>query len=66
MDNHIVNVQLKNMNASKQQNCLKSFLHSISPQDLFVLLDLIGGPNPRFGNQFSSTTRWLSRLQNIG
>ncbi|XP_056332658.1 glutaminyl-peptide cyclotransferase [Danio aesculapii] len=33
--------------------------------DLFVLLDLIGGPNPRFGNQFSSTTRWLSRLQNI-
>uniref|UniRef100_A0A673JIA7 Glutaminyl-peptide cyclotransferase n=1 Tax=Sinocyclocheilus rhinocerous TaxID=307959 RepID=A0A673JIA7_9TELE len=34
--------------------------------DLFVLLDLIGGPNPRFGNQFSSTTRWLSRLQNIG
>ncbi|XP_016300669.1 glutaminyl-peptide cyclotransferase-like [Sinocyclocheilus anshuiensis] len=33
--------------------------------DLFVLLDLIGGPNPRFGNQFSSTTRWLSRLQKI-
>ncbi|KAK2878333.1 hypothetical protein Q8A67_019124 [Cirrhinus molitorella] len=33
--------------------------------DLFVLLDLIGGPNPRFGNQFSSTTRWLSKLQNI-
>ncbi|XP_052008990.1 glutaminyl-peptide cyclotransferase [Xyrauchen texanus] len=33
--------------------------------DLFVLLDLIGGPNPRFGNQLSRTTRWLSRLQNI-
>ncbi|XP_065144211.2 glutaminyl-peptide cyclotransferase [Paramisgurnus dabryanus] len=33
--------------------------------DLFVLLDLIGGPDPRFGNQFSSTKRWLSRLQNI-
>ncbi|XP_072545589.1 glutaminyl-peptide cyclotransferase [Salminus brasiliensis] len=37
-------------------------LHSI---DLFVLLDLIGGPMPRFGNQFSNTARWLSRLQNI-
>ncbi|XP_061896500.1 glutaminyl-peptide cyclotransferase [Entelurus aequoreus] len=33
--------------------------------DLFVLLDLIGGPSPRFGNQFQSTTYWLSRLQNI-
>ncbi|XP_076835333.1 glutaminyl-peptide cyclotransferase [Brachyhypopomus gauderio] len=37
-------------------------LHGI---DLFVLLDLIGGPMPRFGNQFSNTARWLSRLQNI-
>ncbi|XP_017332703.1 glutaminyl-peptide cyclotransferase isoform X1 [Ictalurus punctatus] len=33
--------------------------------DLFVLLDLIGGPMPRFGNQFSNTARWLSKLQNI-
>ncbi|XP_062324674.1 glutaminyl-peptide cyclotransferase [Osmerus eperlanus] len=33
--------------------------------DLFVLLDLIGGPSPRFGNQFPSTTRWLTRMQNI-
>ncbi|XP_072313948.1 glutaminyl-peptide cyclotransferase [Eucyclogobius newberryi] len=33
--------------------------------DLFVLLDLIGAPSPRFGNQFSSTLRWLTRLQNI-
>ncbi|KAG5265890.1 hypothetical protein AALO_G00247460 [Alosa alosa] len=37
-------------------------LHAI---DLFVLLDLIGGPSPRFGNQFSNTARWLNRLQNI-
>ncbi|XP_071761918.2 glutaminyl-peptide cyclotransferase [Centroberyx gerrardi] len=37
-------------------------LHGI---DLFVLLDLIGAPGPRFGNQFPSTSRWLSRLQNI-
>lgn len=37
-------------------------LHGI---DLFVLLDLIGAPSPRFGNQFSSTTHWLSRLQSI-
>lgn len=37
-------------------------LHSI---DLFVLLDLIGGPSPRFGNQFQNTGKWLSRLQNI-
>ncbi|MBN3319372.1 QPCT cyclotransferase, partial [Atractosteus spatula] len=33
--------------------------------DLFVLLDLIGAPNPRFGSQFPNTVRWLSRLQNI-
>ncbi|XP_060790276.1 glutaminyl-peptide cyclotransferase [Neoarius graeffei] len=33
--------------------------------DLFVLLDLIGGPMPRFGNQFSNSARWLSKLQNI-
>ncbi|XP_068608328.1 glutaminyl-peptide cyclotransferase [Brachionichthys hirsutus] len=37
-------------------------LHGI---DLFVLLDLIGAPTPHFGNQFPSTTHWLSRLQNI-
>ncbi|KAL2099130.1 hypothetical protein ACEWY4_005610 [Coilia grayii] len=39
-----------------------SQLHAI---DLFVLLDLIGGPSPRFGNQFSNTARWLTRLQSI-
>ncbi|XP_077405192.1 glutaminyl-peptide cyclotransferase [Vanacampus margaritifer] len=33
--------------------------------DLFVLLDLIGAPSPRFGNQFQATTYWLSRLQDI-
>ncbi|XP_028856462.1 glutaminyl-peptide cyclotransferase [Denticeps clupeoides] len=37
-------------------------LHAI---DLFVLLDLIGAPTPRFGNQFPNTARWLSRLKNI-
>uniref|UniRef100_A0A3Q1GG13 Glutaminyl-peptide cyclotransferase n=1 Tax=Acanthochromis polyacanthus TaxID=80966 RepID=A0A3Q1GG13_9TELE len=37
-------------------------LHGI---DLFVLLDLIGAPSPRFGNQFPSTTPWLTRLQSI-
>ncbi|KAG7465760.1 hypothetical protein MATL_G00156970 [Megalops atlanticus] len=37
-------------------------LHGI---DLFVLLDLIGAPTPRFGNQFPNTARWLSSLQNI-
>lgn len=51
---------------------LSAHFLSVSPlfgffkQDLFVLLDLIGGPMPRFGNQFSNTARWLSRLQNIG
>lgn len=39
-----------------------NLLHGI---DLFVLLDLIGAPSPRFGNQFSSTLRWLTKLQNI-
>ncbi|XP_020500675.1 glutaminyl-peptide cyclotransferase [Labrus bergylta] len=33
--------------------------------DLFVLLDLIGAPSPRFGNQFPNTVHWLTRLQNI-
>ncbi|XP_064187715.1 glutaminyl-peptide cyclotransferase isoform X1 [Anguilla rostrata] len=37
-------------------------LHGI---DLFVLLDLIGAPTPRFGNHFSNTATWLTRLQNI-
>ncbi|XP_036980986.1 glutaminyl-peptide cyclotransferase [Acanthopagrus latus] len=37
-------------------------LHGI---DLFVLLDLIGAPSPRFGNQFPTTKHWLSRLQSI-
>ncbi|KAJ8288702.1 hypothetical protein COCON_G00013610 [Conger conger] len=37
-------------------------LHGI---DLFVLLDLIGAPTPRFGNHFSNTVSWLRRLQNI-
>ncbi|XP_035466001.2 glutaminyl-peptide cyclotransferase [Scophthalmus maximus] len=37
-------------------------LHGI---DLLVLMDLIGAPSPRFGNQFPSTTPWLTRLQNI-
>ncbi|XP_056152469.1 glutaminyl-peptide cyclotransferase [Lampris incognitus] len=37
-------------------------LHGI---DLFVLLDLIGAPSPRFGNHYPSTSRWLFRLQNI-
>lgn len=37
-------------------------LHGI---DLFVLMDLLGAPTPRFGNQFPNTMHWLSRLQNI-
>lgn len=42
------------------------FPHPPLLQDLFVLLDLIGAPSPRFGNQFPATAPWLSRLQNIG
>uniref|UniRef100_A0A3P9I4K2 Glutaminyl-peptide cyclotransferase n=1 Tax=Oryzias latipes TaxID=8090 RepID=A0A3P9I4K2_ORYLA len=37
-------------------------LHGI---DLFVLLDLIGAPAPRFGNQFPNTAPWFTRLQDI-
>ncbi|XP_073339455.1 glutaminyl-peptide cyclotransferase [Pagrus major] len=37
-------------------------LHGI---DLFVLMDLLGAPSPRFGNQFPSTKHWLSRLLSI-
>ncbi|XP_067901409.1 glutaminyl-peptide cyclotransferase-like [Heterodontus francisci] len=37
-------------------------LHGI---DLFVLLDLIGAPNPRFPSYFPNTARWHKRLQLI-
>ncbi|KAM6970462.1 glutaminyl-peptide cyclotransferase-like protein [Aplochiton taeniatus] len=30
--------------------------------DLFVLLDLIGAPNPTFVNHFDKTLRWFDRL----
>uniref|UniRef100_A0A8C5T4X2 Glutaminyl-peptide cyclotransferase n=1 Tax=Malurus cyaneus samueli TaxID=2593467 RepID=A0A8C5T4X2_9PASS len=33
--------------------------------DLFVLLDLIGAPNPVFPNYFPNTIRWFRRLQAI-
>ncbi|XP_039553988.1 glutaminyl-peptide cyclotransferase [Passer montanus] len=33
--------------------------------DLFVLLDLIGAPNPVFPNYFPKTLRWFQRLQAI-
>ncbi|KAM9382435.1 glutaminyl-peptide cyclotransferase [Phaethornis superciliosus] len=33
--------------------------------DLFVLLDLIGAPNPIFPNYFPKTVRWFQRLQAI-
>ncbi|NWR73850.1 QPCT cyclotransferase, partial [Centropus unirufus] len=33
--------------------------------DLFVLLDLIGAPNPVFPNYFPNTIRWFQRLQAI-
>ncbi|XP_054470305.1 glutaminyl-peptide cyclotransferase [Anoplopoma fimbria] len=39
--------------------------NQLHAMDLFVLLDLIGAPGPSFGNQFPSTTHWLSRLQSI-
>uniref|UniRef100_A0A8C6Z8Y4 Glutaminyl-peptide cyclotransferase n=1 Tax=Nothoprocta perdicaria TaxID=30464 RepID=A0A8C6Z8Y4_NOTPE len=34
-------------------------------QDLLVLLDLIGAPNPVFPNYFPNTIRWFQRLQAI-
>ncbi|XP_078085720.1 glutaminyl-peptide cyclotransferase-like [Mustelus asterias] len=37
-------------------------LHGI---DLLVLMDLIGGPNPRFPSYFPNTARWHKRLQLI-
>ncbi|XP_068577828.1 glutaminyl-peptide cyclotransferase [Cebidichthys violaceus] len=39
--------------------------NQLHAMDLFVLLDLIGAPDPRFHNQFPSTAHWLSRLQSI-
>ncbi|XP_078261206.1 glutaminyl-peptide cyclotransferase [Rhinoraja longicauda] len=37
-------------------------LHAI---DLFILLDLLGAPNPRFPSYFPNTARWHKRLQLI-
>lgn len=31
-------------------------------QDLLVLLDLIGAPDPMFVNHFDNTARWFDRL----
>ncbi|XP_074517250.1 glutaminyl-peptide cyclotransferase [Sebastes fasciatus] len=39
--------------------------NELHAMDLFVLMDLIGTPDPRFCNQFPNTTPWLSRLQSI-
>uniref|UniRef100_A0A672ISB8 Glutaminyl-peptide cyclotransferase n=1 Tax=Salarias fasciatus TaxID=181472 RepID=A0A672ISB8_SALFA len=39
--------------------------NELDGMDLFVLLDLIGAPSPRFGSQFPNTTPWLTRFQNI-
>lgn len=33
-----------------------------SLQDLFVLLDLLGGPDPLIANHFDNTARWFDRL----
>jgi hypothetical protein len=35
-------------------------------QDLMVLLDLIGSKNTRFVDWFPQTSRYFSKLQNIG
>ncbi|XP_037675790.1 glutaminyl-peptide cyclotransferase-like protein isoform X2 [Choloepus didactylus] len=34
-------------------------------QELFVLLDLLGAPNPTFYSHFPRTARWFHRLRNI-
>lgn len=36
-----------------------SMLHAV---DLFVLLDLLGGPDPLIANHFDNTARWFDRL----
>lgn len=35
-------------------------------QDLFVLLDLIGAPDPMFVNHFDNTVRWFDELVYAG
>lgn len=36
------------------------------PQELFVLLDLLGAPSPIFFSHFPRTARWFQRLRSIG
>jgi len=35
---------------------------ALSLQDLFVLLDLLGGADPLIVNHFDNTARWFDRL----
>ncbi|XP_078413414.1 glutaminyl-peptide cyclotransferase isoform X2 [Cetorhinus maximus] len=39
--------------------------NQLHAMDLFILLDLIGGSNPRFPSYFPNTARWHKRLQLI-
>ncbi|XP_061734140.1 glutaminyl-peptide cyclotransferase-like a isoform X2 [Nerophis ophidion] len=41
---------------------LDNQLRSFKEQDLFVLLDLLGGPDPLIVNHFDNTARWFDRL----
>ncbi|XP_043919623.1 glutaminyl-peptide cyclotransferase-like protein [Protopterus annectens] len=40
-------------------------LLQLKEKDLFVLLDLLGAPNPLFLNHFDDTSRWFERLLSI-
>ncbi|XP_035598530.1 glutaminyl-peptide cyclotransferase-like isoform X2 [Oncorhynchus keta] len=49
-------------------DCERKILKESNPNLSLQLLffdDLIGGPSPRFGNQFPNTAWWLTRMQNI-
>ncbi|XP_071833425.1 glutaminyl-peptide cyclotransferase-like isoform X2 [Apostichopus japonicus] len=39
--------------------------NQLDAMDMFILLDLIGAPNPNFRNYFPATSFWFKRLQNI-
>lgn len=46
--------------------CPLYFDFEFSLQDLFVLLDLLGAPDPLIANHFDNTARWFDRLISAG
>lgn len=54
------------VNDDHKENCPGDFVSELDRIDAFILLDLLGAPNPRFYNFFGETSSLYSRLVKIG